>query len=101
MQSNKIALITLVNESSCTCTQSIVVASFVSSLITAVIVITISIAIHAGVWLYRKSHPLNEVPDHDDGSSNEGVYEIVEDKAAAMEMSTLANEAYGITTTAI
>ena len=92
-------LIILVNEQNCT--QSIVVASFVSSLITAVIVITISIAIYAGVWLYRKSHPLNEVPGHGaaQGSSNEDVYEIVEDKAAAMEMSMMANEAYGTTTT--
>ena len=71
-------LINLVNEPSCT--QSIVVASFVSSLITAVIVITISIAIYAGVWLYRKSHPPNQALDHDhrasQDSSNEGVYEI-------------------------
>ena len=83
------------NEQSCT--QSIVVASFVSSLITAVIAITISIAIYAGVWLYRKSHLLNKGPDHDhgapQGSCNEGVYE-----AAATEMSMMANEAYGITT---
>jgi hypothetical protein len=78
------------------CTQSIV-ASFVSSLITAIIIIAISIAIHAGVWLYRKSHPLNEVPDHGapQGSSNEGAYEIV----ATTEMSMMANEAYGTTTT--
>ena len=83
--------------------KSIVVASFVSSLITAVVVITFSIAIYAGVWLYRKSHPLNKVPDHDhgspQGSSNEGMYEIVNDKAAATEMSMMANEAYGTTIT--
>jgi hypothetical protein len=86
-----------VNEPSCT--QSIVVASFVSSLITGIIVIAISIATHAGVWIYRKSHPLNEVPDHraPQGSSNEGVYEIVDDKIAT-EMSMMANEAYGTTT---
>ena len=93
-------LIALVNEQSCA--QSIVVASFVSSLITAIIVIAISIAINAGVWLYRKSHPLNEVPDHGapQGSSNEGVYEMVDDKAAATDMTMMANEAYGTTITA-
>jgi hypothetical protein len=89
---------TLVNEPSCT--QSIVVASFVSSLITAIIVIGISIAIHAGVWIYRKSHPLNEVPGHGapQGGNNEGVYEIVPDDKAA-EISVMENEAYGTTTT--
>jgi hypothetical protein len=87
-----------VNEPSCT--QSIVVASFVSSLITAIIVIAISIAIHAGVWIYRKSHPLNAVPDDGapQGGSNEGAYKVVDDKAAT-EMSMMANEAYGTTTT--
>ncbi len=82
------------------CTQSIVVASFVSSLIAAIIVIAISIAIHAGVWIYRKSHPLNEVPDHESpqGGSNEGMYEIVPDDKAATGMSMMVNEAYGTTT---
>ncbi len=71
-----------------------------SSVITAIIVIAISIAIHAGVWLYRKSHPLNEVPGHGvpQGGSSEGVYETVDDKTAT-EMSMTANEAYGTTTT--
>jgi hypothetical protein len=73
----------------------------VSSLITAIIVIAISIAIHAGVWIYRKSHPLNEVPGHGapQGGNNEGVYEIVDDKVAT-EMRMMANEAYGTATTA-
>ena len=79
------------------------VASFVSSLITAVIIIAISIAIkfYAGVWLYRKSHPLNKGPDHGapQGSSIEGVYEIVDNKTAATDMTMMANEAYGTTIT--
>jgi hypothetical protein len=76
-----------------------VIASFVSSLTTAIIVIAISIAIHAGIWIYRKSHPLNGVPDHGapQGGSNEGVYEIVPDDKTA-EISVMANEAYGTTT---
>ena len=75
------------------------IASFVSSLITAIIVITISIAIHAGVWFYRQSRP-NEVPDHQapQDSSNEGVYEPVDDKSATT-MRMTANEAYATTTT--
>ena len=89
------------NEQSCT--QSIVVASFVSSLITAVIAITISIAIYAGVWFYRKSHPPNEVPGHGalqgNSNSNNGVYEIVDDKAVTTDMIMMANEAYGTTIT--
>ena len=73
--------------------------SFVSSLITAIIVITISIAIHAGVLFYRQSRP-NEVPDHQapQDSSNEGVYDPVDDKSATIT-SMIANEAYATTTT--
>lgn len=87
-----------VNEPSCT--QSNVVASFVSSLITAIIVIAISIAIHTGVWFYRQSHHPNKVPDNQapQGSSDEGVYETVDDKAATT-MRMMANEAYATTTT--
>ena len=86
-----------VNEPSCA--QSNVVVSFVSSLLTAIIVITISIAIYTGVWFYRQSHP-NKVPAHQapQGSSNEGVYETVDDKAAAT-MRMTADEAYATTTT--
>ena len=77
------------------------VASFVSSLITAIIVIATSIAIHAGVQFYRsrKSHP-NEVPGHraPQGSGNEGVYEAVDDEVA-MAISMKENEAYATTTT--
>jgi hypothetical protein len=72
----------------------------VSSLITAIIVIAISISSHAGVWIYRKCHPLNEVPDHGapQCSSTEGVYEMVDDKTDT-EMIMIANEAYGTTAT--
>ena len=73
------------------CTQSVVVASFVSSLITATIVIVITIVIHIGVWFYKRSHS-NKVGHQ--GNSNEGVYETVDDKAASMT----TNEAYAATT---
>ena len=81
------------------CTQSIVVASFVSSLITAIIVVATSIAIYAGVWFCRKPHP-NEVPGHRalQGSGNEGVYEAVDDEVATA-ISMKENEAYATTTT--
>ena len=74
-------------------------ASFVSSLITAMIVITISIAIHAGVWFYRQSRP-NEVPAHraPQDSSDEGVYEPVDDNSATIISMTI-NEAYVTTIT--
>ena len=74
------------------------IASFMSSLITgncAIIVITISIAIHVVVWFYRESRP-NEVPDHQD-SSDEGVYEPVDDNSATI-ISMTTNEAYVTTT---
>ena len=87
------------SDSEPSCTQSNVVASFVSSLITAIIVIAISIAVHTGVWFYRQSHR-NEIPDHQapQDSSNEDVYETVDDKAAKTVRMT-ANEAYATTTT--
>ena len=79
------------------CIQSIVVASFVSSVITTIIIITISATIHAGVWFYRKSYypdaqALNQV-----NSSGEGAYESVDDKATTT-MSMTTNEAYATTT---
>ena len=75
------------------------IASFMSSLITVITIITISIAIHAGVWFYRQTHP-NEVPDHQEpqDSSDEGVYEPVDD-ISAMTISMTTNEAYVTTKT--
>ena len=79
------------------CIQSVVVASFVSSLITATIVIAVSIVIHAGVWFYKKSHSNETCHQARQGNSNEGVYETVDDKAATtINMTT--NEAYATAT---
>ena len=89
------------NEPSCTqsepsCIQSVVVASFVSSLITATIVIAVSIVIHAGVWFYKKSHFNETCHQAHQGNSKEGVYETVDDKAATM-INMATNEAYATT----
>ena len=73
------------------------VASFVSSLIMATIVIVVSIVIHAGVWFYKKSHSNKTCHQARQGNSKEGVYETVDDKAATtINMTT--NEAYATTT---
>ena len=66
-------------------------ASFISSLITALIVVSISVAIHVGVCFSKKSHS-NEIRQQ----ANESVvYEIVDDKiGTAMNMKE--NEAYGM-----
>ena len=63
---------------------------FVSSLITATIVIVITIVIHIGVWFYKRSRS-NKVGHQ--GNSNKGVYEKMDDKAATL-ISMTTNEAY-------
>ena len=80
-------------------TQSVVVASFVSSLITATIVIVITIVIHIGVWFYKTSHSNETGHQTHQVSSNEGVYETVDDDKAATVISMTTNEAYAITAT--
>ena len=72
------------------CFQTAALASFISSLITALVVASISVAIHIRVCFSKKSHynqteQLQEI---------EGQYEAVDDKiGTAMNMKE--NEAYG------
>ena len=72
------------------CTQTVVIAFFSSSAITTLVVVGVTIAIHCGLYLIKKSRT-NESGQ----SANEGVvYEAVDDKSdAAIGMKV--NEAYG------
>ena len=76
------------------CTQSNIVASVVSAMITTLVVIAISIAIHTGVWFYRKSHSDLAVCHLHQGKDSDDVYASVDDKADTV-ISMTTNEAYG------
>ena len=70
------------------CIQTAALASFISSLITALVVVSISVAIHVGVCFSKKSHS-NQTRQQE----IEGQYEAVDDKiGTAMNMKE--NEAY-------
>ena len=74
----------------CTQTVTIVIASVISSVITALVVVGVTVAIHCGLYLIKKSHT--------NGSgqpTNEGVvYDVVDDKSDA-GIGMKENETYG------
>ena len=67
--------------SDCTQSNNIIVASVVTSMITTIVVLAISIAIHTGVWFYRKSHSDLAVCHVHQGKDSDDVYATVDDKA--------------------
>ena len=66
-------------------------ASFISSLITALIVVSISVAIYGGICFSKKSH-FNQTRQQ---ANDSAVYETVDSKITGTAMNMKENEACG------